>query len=307
MIGSAPQKGKALDKLPAGARKLFDNTKYLVSLKFDGNQVFIHKEQDRVHMYTSDWKEFYNRTVATEILSVPGNFLIMAEYNHNSYGKFGDRGVTQGMLTTFRVNHSKGIANSTTEEAKANIMVFDMVEITSMSVSGILYSEPELKVIASNRILNARRKLKGLKHITVVDTVELSGKDAVDYAKRMARKGWEGVMLIEPNSHYHLGKRVNHAIKLKYRKTADLLCIGFEDGQDGFEGMIGALILKDSQGRIVNVGSGGGSHEWRDNSNRVKYLGAVIEIEYEQIIHTYVQPTLPENFLRVDKAPKDID
>jgi ATP-dependent DNA ligase len=306
MIGTAPQKGKAFEKLPSKTLASFEATKYLVSIKFDGNQVFIHKEQDNIRMYTSDWKEFHIRAISQELLSVPGNFLIVGEYLHGCEGKLGDR-TKSAVLTTFRTNHSKGIINSSTEEAKAIVKVFDFIEITSMHVSGILYTNFSFDEVAHSRILNARRKLKGLSHLSVVDTVELSGKDATAYAKRLVRLGWEGAMLIEPNTPYHHGKRVNHVIKLKYRRTADLLCVGFEDGKDGFEGMIGALILKDSKGRLVSVGTGGGSHAWRNNDNKVKYLGAVIEIEYEQIMATYIQPSLPEDFLRSDKSPGEID
>lgn len=306
MIGSAPQKGKAFDKLPRSAMGDFHSKKYLASIKYDGHQIFIHKEQDRVHMYTSDWKEFHIKTISRELLAIPGNFLIIGEYNHGCEGKFGDRGKSS-VLTTFRVNYSKGQYNSDLAEAKAMVRVFDFIEINSMSISGVIYSEPMFDTVAHARMANARKRLKGLSHLQVVDTIELTGKDAMEYAKRMAHKGWEGIMLIEPNSKYHMGKRVNHAIKLKARKTADLICVGFVDGEDGFDGMIGSLILKDSKGRTVCVGSGGGSHEWRNNANRVKYLGMVVEIEYEQIIDTYVQATLPENFLRSDKHPMEID
>ena len=50
------QKGKALDKLPGKID--FEHTEYLVSTKFDGNRIFIVKQDGDIRTFTSDWKEF---------------------------------------------------------------------------------------------------------------------------------------------------------------------------------------------------------------------------------------------------------
>ena len=110
-------------------------------------------------------------------------------------------------------------------------------------------------------------------------------------------------MLIEPDSLYHQGKRVNHAIKLKGRLTADLYCLGSNIGEGKYKGMLGSLVLKDSKGRLVCVGSG------LDDVDRNKglsyFVGKVIEIEYEQIQDTYIQPTYIR--IREDKTKEEID
>ena len=110
-------------------------------------------------------------------------------------------------------------------------------------------------------------------------------------------------MLIEPHVKYHVGKRVNHSIKLKYRPTADLLCIDVEQGEGKYTGMIGSLVLQDMTGRVVKVGSGLSDFDRTMLSGH--FINSIIEIEYEQIMDTYIQPT----FIRVrdDKTKEEID
>ncbi|MCI4436934.1 MAG: hypothetical protein JHC33_09030, partial [Ignisphaera sp.] len=77
--------------------------------------------------------------------------------------------------------------------------------------------------------------------------------------------------------------------KYKKRRTADLLCIDTTPGEGKYVGKIGALVLVDSDGRRVQVGSGLSNAE-RSNPDNY-FIGNIIEIEYEQIIDTYIQPT----------------
>ena len=89
--------------------------------------------------------------------------------------------------------------------------------------------------------------------------------------------------------------------KYKKRRTADLLCIGTTEGEGKYEGQLGSLVLRDNSGRVCNVGSG------LDDDDRLldDWIDKVIEIEFEQIIDTYIQPT----FIRVrdDKDATEID
>ena len=63
------------------------------------------------------------------------------------------------------------------------------------------------------------------------------------------------------------------------------------------------MVLRDKKGRIVAVGSG------LDDIDRIRkynyFLNKVIEIEYEQIMDTYIQPVVICR--REDKSIEDID
>lgn len=280
IIGFKPQKGKAFDKLPAKSLNTFENDKYLLSTKYDGNQVFIVKHQNEVRFFTSDWKEFYISTVASLLESVQGSFVVVGEYLHGCDGKLGDR-TKSAKLTTYRTNFAKGMDNYLSDEAKTKIKVFDFLEIFSESVL--------VDVPYSERLEKARAKLNVYSSIDVIDTMLVTGKQAVALAKSLVHDGWEGAMIVDPDSHYQIGKRVNYSIKLKYRKTADLLCVGVEEGEGKYTNMIGALILKDSEGRTVSVGSGLTDRDRQASVSR--FVGKIIEIEYEQLMETYIQPT----------------
>lgn len=123
---------------------------------------------------------------------------------------------------------------------------------------------------------------------------------ASDYTK----EGWEGLYLKHRTHIYEPGKRLNTAIKLKYRPTADLVCIGIEYGIGKYEGMIGSLILKDKEGLVVSVGSGLADIE-RKITDETFWVGKIIEISYEQKLDTYIQPIYIS--YRCDKTIKDID
>lgn len=291
-----PQKGKAFDKLPLKTIKEFDDTTYLLSTKYDGNMIFIVKVGGRVHFYTSDWKPFYIGYIASYVLAmVTVDFVAMGEFMYGCEGKLGDR-VHSAKLTTYRTNYSKLLGNDLGDEMSSNIKIFDFLEFgDNCLLTSVMYID---------RLVNAKMHLDGVvpSNMSVIETFLVSGRQARDITKALVKDGWEGTMLVEPDSHYHVGKRVNHSIKLKPRKTADLLCIGIEPGDGKYTGLIGSLLLKDSEGRVVSVGSG------LSDDDRAKdktfYIGKTIEIEYEQILDTYIQPTLPKGF---DRGHKEID
>ena len=287
-INWGAQKGKSYDKLPLKTLAIFDTMEYYVSTKYDGNQIFIAKQGNWVRWFTSDWKEFDLPKIGHELKEINGDFVIVAEMNYHAEGKLGDRTKVQGKITTERVNFRKGLPCSL-DERKVSIKAFDMVEFDSYGIANLLYKD---------RIEQLGFLIPQLPHnIQVVANQLMTGLEAKIHSKALAMDGWEGCMCMEPNHYYHMDKRVNHAIKLKDRPTADLLCIGVTDGEDKYEGMIGALELKDKQGRRVNVGSGLSDDERGHHEDC--FLGKIIEISYEQILDTYQQPVY--NRVRDDK------
>ena len=283
MINFKPQKGKAFDKLPLKTLKTFPEQEYLVSTKYDGNQIFIVKEGNSVRWFTSDWKEFNLPVMGAKLNEITYDFTMVAEINYGGLGKLGERTVVQGKLTTERVNFNKGLSCSLDED-KVSIKVFDFLTQTPLKYKFRLNCARGLKP-----------KLPVQVHI--VNTVSMLGKDIDVYAKALVKLGWEGVMASEPDEVYCYGKRVNHAIKIKYRPTADLRCIDTELGEGKYANAIGALVLQDSKDRLVKVGSGLSDEQrflYKDN-----FIGKVIEIEYEQLMDTYQQPVF--KYIREEK------
>lgn len=280
------QKGKALDKLPKKETESFDTDIFDVSTKYDGNQIFIVKRNNKVTWFTSDCKQFDIPGLGTELLHNKSDFILVAEFMYNCEGKLGDR-KKSAILTTLRTCWNKAIANPLSfKEELCNIKVFECLPyITSDLCSFLQYD------LAQENRLEVASLLFFPAQISKTKSKLMTGAEAKLYSKKLVNEGWEGVMCIDPKSKYQSGKRVNYSVKLKYRKTADLLCIDVVAGEIGskYENSIGALVLQDSVGRIVSVGSG------LDDSDRQPelsdyYIGKIIEIEYEQIMDTYIQP-----------------
>jgi len=276
-------KGKMFDKVPAS--KLL-NAGYYESTKFDGNYCQIHKISDRVTIYSSGNKPIKLNDLEEDLvaLNTDSDFILEAEFIGESEGKLGDR-TKCGMMTTWRTLTSKGLPCNCNDN---KFIVFDII-IEDMTF------EDRLDLLNNIRLPRYLRK--------AIHTPNFSIHDAKLKARDIAKEGYEGIYLKHKDHKYYTGKRVNDAIKIKLRPTADLLCIDVEDGEGKYEGMIGSLVLQDSKGRIVKVGSG-----LDDNDRAVEpkcFIGQVIEIEYEQILDTYIQPTFIT--VRLDKTKEEID
>jgi len=125
-----------------------------------------------------------------------------------------------------------------------------------------------------------------------------------EYLKVIVSQGYEGLMLKDQDWLWKDTKSRNiECAKYKKRPTADLLCTSTTHGEGKYGSMIGALVLTDLQGREVQVGSGLTD---RDRARDPLYfIGSIIEVEYEQIIDTYIQPTYICR--RDDKTKEEID
>lgn len=135
----------------------------------------------------------------------------------------------------------------------------------------------------------------------------IRSRSALDkYLAEVVEQGYEGLMGKSPDWKWEntTSRRVDN-FKYKGRPTVDLLCIGFNYAEVGskYEGLVGSLTVKDKIGRVVNVGSGlSDAHRALKGEH---FIGKVIEIDYERIKHTYIQPSVVD--IRYDKNEKDID
>lgn len=278
-------KGKDLSKVPAS--KLLE-TGWLSSIKYDGNYVQIHKQGNDVRFFTSGNKEFYHELAADELVknNIGKDFILEAEYIADTFGKLGDR-TAAAKLTTYRTNFEKGIANIGLKSHADTFKVFDVI------VEGKEFLD-RLDWITNNF---SGGNLVHSVQFTFTNTLE----DLQKQARNIAQQGYEGIFAKHKTHKYEPGKRVNTAIKLKHRPTADLKCINIIPGEGKYLGKIGALTLMDTRGRIVCVGSG--LSDFERGLHESNYVGEIIEIEYEQILDTYIQPTYVQ--IRKDKCESD--
>jgi len=274
-------KGKDINKIPIS--RLENN--FYASTKYDGHYVQICKFGDDIRFFTSGGKEFYHELAADELSINDSDFILEAEFIANTTGVLGSRGKA-AKLTTYRTNYEKGLGNNTLDMLNDKFKVFDII------IPGMHFEE-RLTILEDLDFYNI---------VTPVHFSELLTLSECEIlANSMVGLGFEGLFLKSPKHLYLEGKRVNNAIKLKPRPTADLICIDTIEGEGKYIGMIGSLVLRDSYGIEVKVGSG-----LSDSQRKLKpdyFKGKIIEIEYEQILDTYIQPTFIQ--IRDDKQESD--
>ena len=280
----AQNKGKDLFKIPDS--KLDTIGPYYCSRKYDGHYCQIIYDGKKVQFFTSGGKKFHLELMAEYIRHhIYQPFHIECEYTYNCKGKLGDRGKS-ARLTTYRTEYSKGISSRGNKQLDT-FRVLDRLD---------MMNEP-----FTHRLNSLRYMFDGMDWFMVPMQTLGTLDNGIDLSKQFVKDGYEGAMLKNAKHMYKPGKRTNDIIKLKPRLTADLKCVGFQDGTGKYEGMIGSLVLKDIAGRVVSVGSGLSDHQRQLNPEY--FIGKIIEIEYERIDETYIQPVF--KFMREDKKESD--
>lgn len=288
-------KGKDLSKVPP-SKLLTDD--YFASIKYDGHYVQIHKIGDEIKFYTSGGKEFYLPNIAASLVEFNKgvSFVIEAEFNYDCEGKLGDRGAS-AILTTYRTQFAKG--ECTVETNKEFFRVSDILHYSKRTDHGMQTMREDSPFHMRLPLLDSL--YYGGQMINVAQSLGSLEQHLEKSLPTIVKDGYEGLFLKHRDHVLAAGKRVNNAIKLKMRPTADLICVGTTSGEGKYEGMIGGLILQDTVGREVVVGSGMSDE---DRARKTSYyIHEIIEIQYEQILDTYIQPTFVA--VRNDKAYYD--
>ena len=246
-------------------------------IKYDGNYVSVKVENGHVTFITSG-NLTYTHTDAHPF-STLSEGVYLAERIHGE-GKLGDR--VRCNLTGPK-NNQKSTGH--------NYVVHDWLPIND-------WIEGYTIIDYSSRVLNIP------KDHSPAGTMIFSHPELDEFLKTVCNQGYEGLMLKQHDWKWkRTSSRTVELCKYKNRRTADLLCIATTEGEGKYVGKIGALVLQDSVGRIVSVGSG------LSDTDRAKaprtYIDKVIEIEYEQIIDTYIQPAFIQ--VRSDKDALHID
>lgn len=103
--------------------------------------------------------------------------------------------------------------------------------------------------------------------------------------EQYVRDGYEGAILKDMDAHWTDNGKPACSVKIKRKEPADLLCVGFYEGEGKAAGMLGGLSLQSSCGEVkVNVGSGFTDADrieiW---NNREKFIDMVVEVEYDSL------------------------
>jgi len=258
-----------------------------VGIKWDGNAVVVIKTDESIKYYTSGNHEYTHTEGATifDGIHIPTGYAYIAE-RIGTDGKLGDR-------VNCNLRGPRGNQTSTGHSYK----VHDMIPLDD-------YYRGRASELYADRRRTLRDILDGNLGAWASDRLVTTIEEAERFLKEFTRLGYEGLMLKDPRWLWKNTKsRKPECAKWKKRNTADLLCMDVTEGEGKYEGMIGSLMLQDSAGREVFVGSG--LSDAQRALDRNVFIGEVVEIEYEQLLDTYIQPTFIT--LRLDKSIGDID
>jgi len=253
------------------------------SIKYDGNYVVVHVKDGQPIFETSGGLFYRHTNGVDKIFKVVQDGCYIAERIAND-GKLGDRKyctLVGPKTAQLSYGHSYKVFDYISNEdyllGRSSKDFKDRMKIISDNIDIPHRTEPVL--------INSINQLR-------------------EYFDLIISQGYEGLMLMQSTYRWRDTKsRTTDIIKYKNRPTVDLICIGTTEGEGKYAGMIGALILKDHKGRVVNVGSGLDDYERSMHSSA--FIGKVVEIQYEQILDTYIQPAFIR--IRTDKTKGGID
>lgn len=240
-----------------------DITEYLVSEKLDG----VRGHWDGEAMYSRSGR----------LIAVPAWFV----KDFPRYPLDGELWIKRGAFEQVSAVVRKFQA-SNPEWQRVKFMVFDLP-----SETGVFE-------------LRYQKALKELSHISpylkVVSQYQLKNNQALDAdLQEVIAKGGEGLMLHRKSAFYKAG-RSKDIVKVKPFYDAEAKVVGFSPGKGQFSGMMGALIVKNEQGKTFNLGTGF-TLEQRKNPPKI---GSLVTYKY----YGLTQKGTPRfaSFLRVRQA-----
>lgn len=123
-------------------------------------------------------------------------------------------------------------------------------------------------------------------HIEIIDQIEPTEENY----DNLVLDGFEGAMIKRLNSRYSSGYRGQGWFKLKATDEVDVVITGFQAGQDGFSGMIGAIIFSQYRdGVLVERGKCSGMKmklRQEMTENPESYIGTAISVAHMGIMES---------------------
>lgn len=271
----------------------------LSQTKLDGARCNIVVKEGKVIVLSSSGREitthgqfdwFANITQNNQVYD---GELLVVEQN----GKFMDRKKGNGIVNraikgTIPVDQAKQL----------HFVCFDIIPYEDWK-NGVYIFTCEARF---NTLLHVARNFR---HNASVVNTRLVKNEAEMFAhfKEMLEAGEEGTIVKNTASIWE-GKRSREHLKLKGIITCDLEVIGIEPGTGKYEGKVGSLICRSSDGEVlVNVGSGLTDQD-REYS---KWVGKIVEVVYNERILAKAEGSKWSLFLprfsriRLDKTVAD--
>lgn len=163
------------------------------------------------------------------------------------------------------------------EAARARVRVWDVI-----SLNGFEAGRERTEYHA--RYKKVTELVKGSTVIEVIETREVNSiEEATAHFEEMLSRGEEGTIL-KNRKHIWEDKRSKCLVKMKAERDVDLVVVDWQEGTGKYEGMMGALLCRSSDGKVeVSVGSGYTDEE-RRTFTREAMVGKVVTVLYNERI-----------------------
>ncbi len=301
-----------------------------VEYKYDGFRMLIHKQGDKVYLFTRRLENVTKQFPEVEEYIkeyVKGNsFILDSEavgYDKKTKEYTSFQHISQRIRRKYNIDELKN-------KLPVEVNVFDILYYDGKS----LLNEPFKK---RSELLRKIVKLHPYKIIYSKQIITSDEKKTKEFYKKALKDNQEGIMFKNLEAKYQPGRRVGHMLKLKpEEKDLDLVIVGAEYGTGKRSGWLSSFILAcrdDKTGKYLEIGKmGTGIKEkseqglsFEELTQKVKPLiteekgksvkikpKIVLSITYQEIQHS---PNYPSGYalrfprftaLRPDRDPKEI-
>ena len=129
---------------------------------------------------------------------------------------------------------------------------------------------------AKGGLLKRLSNVKESQYIKIIKQVKIKNKMALKkFLQAVENRGGEGAVIRDASLPYYSGRK-NSALKMKSYLDTECEVISYTKGRGKYENLLGALVCKLDDSRIIKIGSGL-SNEERENPPKI---GAIITFKY---------------------------
>ena len=161
-------------------------------------------------------------------------------------------------LPTTRLDGELWLQRSRFEEMSSLVRTIKPVDQSWREVKFMVYDLPEMVAPFHERywLLKTLVAEQGTPWLKALTQKKVANEAALnDWLQQVVEAGGEGLMLRHGRALYQV-KRSQDLLKLKPRDDAEATVIDYVAGEGKYRGMVGALVVRDQQGREFRLGSG---------------------------------------------------
>lgn len=246
------------------------NASGFLSPKLDGYRCLAIKDFDEVKLYSRNGKEYTNfPTVVESIKKLPMDQIVLD-------GEIMSDDFQSMQRTAFASKRGTSVGD-------VSYHIFDMIQYSEWASDN--FTSPAHKRFEDKAGLHSIIDKLAIDNLSIVTHVFTdSYEQALEYEAQCIEDGYEGAMFLPYDCVYYKGRKSNKLIKFKTMLSMECEIIGLTEGINKYEGMLGALKLKQENGASCDCGSGFNDEQRKEFwNNPQQVIGRTIEVKYQEL------------------------